>query len=125
MKRTFLFSVLTISFFCAGAQNVLTPELLWKLGRINPIGISKDSENVVFSVSFPNVEANKSSKKTYKIFIKTGETTEIPETTNRQTCSLQGAITHRAPWTTVFRLIRFHSKRGQYEAWYFEKARAS
>ena len=79
MKRTFLLSILTISFFCATAQNVLTPELLWKLGRINPIGISKDSENVVFSVSFPNVEANKSSKKTYKISIKTGEATEIAD----------------------------------------------
>ena len=49
------------------AQNVLTPEQLWKLGRVSGKGISKDGQSVVFSVSTPNAEENKSSSKTYMI----------------------------------------------------------
>jgi hypothetical protein len=34
----------------AMAQNVMSPETLWKLGRVSALGISKDSKNVVYKV---------------------------------------------------------------------------
>jgi dipeptidyl aminopeptidase/acylaminoacyl peptidase len=49
------------------AQNVLTPEQLWKFGRVSGTGISKDGKYVVYSVSTPSVADNKSSRKTYVI----------------------------------------------------------
>src|SRR5882672_7214414 len=49
------------------AQNKMTPELLWKLGRVTALGISKDGKYVVYSVSTPDWQANKSSRKSYII----------------------------------------------------------
>jgi dipeptidyl aminopeptidase/acylaminoacyl peptidase len=48
-------------------KELLTPELLWKLGRVSGMGISKDGQYVLYSVSTPNVEANKSTRNTYRI----------------------------------------------------------
>ena len=64
----------------AQAQNVLSPELLWKLGRITVLGISKDKKNIVYKVSTPSVEENKSTSKTYIIPIIGGNPTEVKET---------------------------------------------
>lgn len=64
----------------ASAQNVMTPELLWKLGRITPLGISKDGKNVVYKVSTPSVEENKSDSKYYTVAISGGTVTEIKDT---------------------------------------------
>lgn len=49
------------------AQNVLTPEQLWKFGRVSGTGISKDGKYVVYSVSTPNVADNKSVRKIYVV----------------------------------------------------------
>ena len=73
MKKLALIPVLICTFFYAIAQDVMTPELLWKLGRVNPVGLSKDGENVIYTVSIPNVETNKSAKKTYLIPVKGGD----------------------------------------------------
>ncbi len=51
------------------AQNILTPEQLWKFGRVSGQGISKDGKYVVYSVSTPSIEENKSSRKTFAITI--------------------------------------------------------
>ena len=61
--------MLTMMGLTASAQNVMTPELLWKLGRIAPLGISKDGKNVVYKVSTPSVEENKSNSKFYTVAI--------------------------------------------------------
>lgn len=75
-----IFSILFFSFFSATAQDVMTPELLWKLGRVSAMGISKDKKWVVYSVSTPNVEANKSSRKTYRIPLSGGTAEMISNT---------------------------------------------
>lgn len=66
--------------FCF-AQNLMSPELLWKLGRLNAIGVSKDKKYIVYSVSTPDVALNKSSAKTYKIPVASG-VAEIIESTD-------------------------------------------
>jgi len=63
----------------AAAQNVMTPELLWKLGRVSALGISKDTKNIIYKVSFPSVEENKSSSKYYSIPVNGGNATEITD----------------------------------------------
>jgi dipeptidyl aminopeptidase/acylaminoacyl peptidase len=79
MRKT-LFLMLTMMSLTTIAQNVMTPELLWKLGRITPLGISKDGKNVVYKVSTPSVEENKSNSKYYTVAISTGSVTEIKDT---------------------------------------------
>ena len=64
----------------AQAQNTLTPELLWKLGRVSPLGISKDGKSVVYKLSIPSVEENKSNSKYYTIPVSGGNATEVAST---------------------------------------------
>ena len=61
------------------AQNVMSPELLWKLGRLSSLGISKDDKNIIYKVSTPSVEENKSSSKYYFIPVNGGTATEISD----------------------------------------------
>ena len=64
----------------ASAQQVMSPELLWELGRITPLGISKDGKNIVYKVATPSVEENKSNTKFYTIPVNGGIPTEIKDT---------------------------------------------
>ncbi|MFD2892047.1 S9 family peptidase [Flavobacterium chuncheonense] len=76
MKKYFLI-VITMIGLSTVAQNTMTPELLWKLGRVSPIGISKDGKSVVYKVSTPSVEENKSNSKYYTLDLKSGNSIEI------------------------------------------------
>jgi dipeptidyl aminopeptidase/acylaminoacyl peptidase len=79
MKKILL-TTLTMMSLSAMAQNVMSPETLWKLGRVSSLGISKDSKNIVYKVTTPSVEENKSNSKFYIIPINGGTPTEIKET---------------------------------------------
>ena len=59
------------------SQTTLTPELLWKIGRVNPVGVSRDKRYVIYSVSMPDVTQNKSVTKTYRIPVDGGTAEEI------------------------------------------------
>jgi dipeptidyl aminopeptidase/acylaminoacyl peptidase len=82
MKYFILTIAIAMGISNAEAQEVLTPELLWKLGRVTPLGISKDNQNVLYKVSIPSVEENKSNTKIYSIPIGGGTSKEITETKN-------------------------------------------
>lgn len=58
--------------FAASGQN-MTPELLWKLGRVSGLGISNDGKYVVYSVSTPNAKENNSSRKFYYLPVNGGD----------------------------------------------------
>lgn len=77
MKKISLFFLAATVTFVANAQNKLTPEKLWQLGRLSAIGISKDKQYVLFSVATPNVDENKSKRKTYKVPVGGGDAIEI------------------------------------------------
>jgi len=79
MKKIFFIIVSTMSI-AASAQQVLSPELLWKLGRVSVLGISKDRKSVVYKVAIPSVEENKSSSKFYTIPVNGGNATEVKDT---------------------------------------------
>ena len=64
----------------ATAQNTMSPELLWKLGRVTALGISKDGKNIVYKVTTPSIEENKSDSKFYTIPINGGFSTEVKDT---------------------------------------------
>ena len=58
----------------------MTPELLWKLGRVNAVGVSKDKQFVVYSVGTPDVSMNKSTRKTYVVPVNGGNAIEVNNT---------------------------------------------
>ncbi len=79
MKKL-LFIPLLLMSLNAMAQNIMTPELLWKLGRVTPLGISKDGKNIVYKVTIPVVQENKLETKLYSLPVNGGDPTEIKQT---------------------------------------------
>lgn len=59
-----IFSVLSMS---SNAQQMMTPEKLWQLGRVTPIGISKDGKSLIYKVGTPNIQENKIVSKYYSV----------------------------------------------------------
>jgi dipeptidyl aminopeptidase/acylaminoacyl peptidase len=67
--------------FAAGmtvqAQDRMTPELLWQLGRVSALGITADGKQVIYRVSTPSVAENKSASILYSIPLQGGVPQEI------------------------------------------------
>lgn len=59
------------------AQSKLTPELLWKIGRVNLEDVSPDGRQAVYSVTRFDMASNKSSKVLYLVQIASGETLRL------------------------------------------------
>lgn len=79
MKKIVFITLIMMSLI-AIAQNTMSPELLWKLGRATALGISKDGKNIVYKVTTPSIEENKSDSKFYTIPINGGFSTEVKDT---------------------------------------------
>ncbi len=67
MRKQLITAVILLVAGACKAQNLLTPELLWQLGRVIGLGISKDGKYIVYSVATPDVNTNKSSHRTYML----------------------------------------------------------
>ena len=71
MKKLLFIAVLGCMHY-AFAQENLTPEKLWQIQRVSALGISKDKQHIIYSVSTPDVAANKNNRKKYKVPISGG-----------------------------------------------------
>ena len=67
MKKIFSGICLIFLFVSVEGQQNLTPETLWKLGRVSAVGITTDKTGVVYTVSTPDVAENKSVRKFYVV----------------------------------------------------------
>jgi len=79
MKTSTLFLCLWITNITF-AQTPLTPEVLWQLGRVSALGITKDGKSVIYAVSTPDVVQNKSARKIYSVPLTGGQAAEITTT---------------------------------------------
>jgi len=78
MKRIFAilcFCVLAIPAMFS--QNRLTPELLWKLGRVSDIQLSPDKKSVLYGITFYNLEANKGNRDLFLVPLAGGNPVNI------------------------------------------------
>jgi len=66
MKK-FLFLLISLNYLNSQAQENLSPEMLWKLGRVSVIGIATYNQYLVDTVNVPIIELNKRNSKTYKL----------------------------------------------------------
>lgn len=92
MKRIILAIVGIVLYTGGSAQDVMTPELLWKLGRVSALGITQDEKSIVYSVSVFDAEKNTASKKQYIIPIEGGVAVEIE---NESTLVANGKLSPR------------------------------
>ncbi|NJN26045.1 MAG: S9 family peptidase [Cyclobacteriaceae bacterium] len=59
------------------AQEMMTPELLWSLGRVSAIGLSKDGQSLVYSVKRYDIDANSATTKEFIVPLEGGTPVEI------------------------------------------------
>ncbi|MBK5212964.1 MAG: S9 family peptidase [Flavobacteriaceae bacterium] len=74
-KITFLLAFLCASFLFA--QKTMTPELLWQVKKVSPMGISNDGKQLFYKVSTPNMEENSFDSKYYAMPVTGGNFAEI------------------------------------------------
>lgn len=79
MKNLFLASLAFLFAFAACAQNTMTPELLWQLGRVSPVGLAKDGEHLVYKVTTPSVADNNFSSVYYSVSLEGGKPVPVDD----------------------------------------------
>ncbi|WP_138477278.1 S9 family peptidase [Dyadobacter bucti] len=80
MKKSLSLAGLLLLSGAIFGQNVLSPEQLWKLGRVSALGLSKSKKEIIYSVSTPDAAENKSNRKTYLLPLAGGAAVEIKST---------------------------------------------
>lgn len=80
MKLPLLTAVIILWCSIASAQEKMTPETLWTLGRVTAVGVSSDEKNVIFKVTTFDIDENSSQAKTYAIPLSGGVAQEIAST---------------------------------------------
>lgn len=78
-KYAILLSLLVIAF-SATAQERVTPELLWKLGRIGDVQVSPDGKWLVYPVTRYDLNANKGNSDLYLISSEGGTPVKLTDT---------------------------------------------
>lgn len=73
-------ALFSISFL--NAQQTLTPELLWQVKRVSPVGISANGENVVYKVTTPKVKENNFDSQLFEIPVSGGKPKAISVTSS-------------------------------------------
>ncbi len=79
IRRHFILPQLLLYFigqFGLWAQ-VMTPEKLWSLKRVQPIGLTSDQKGVIYSLTTYDIEGNTSLRTTYRTSLENGTTSEI------------------------------------------------
>src|SRR5690349_19879293 len=76
MKKTILSIVIALTTFMVNAQ-VITPEFLWKLGRVSDPQLSPNGTEALYNVKNYNLEANSGKSSIWKVNIQTGSTAKV------------------------------------------------
>ncbi len=79
MKNSISIILLVCSTLILSAQNVMTPEKLWELGRVSAMGITKDGNNLVYRAGTPSVSENEITSVTYSIPLSGGTAVVIED----------------------------------------------
>ena len=72
---TFLAIILCISAFAQ--KNTYTPELLWQLGRVSEAVLSPDGTQILFGITYYDIEQNKGNRDLYLISATGGELKQL------------------------------------------------
>jgi Tol biopolymer transport system component len=70
------------------SEGVMTPELLWSFGRLGGAQVSPDGKTVLYTVTYYNIDENKSYRDIYSVPVSGGK----PENLTRSTGNESNAI---------------------------------
>lgn len=79
MKKLLILALSVVVTHSMNAQEIMTPELLLQLGRVSPIGVSKDGKNLIYRVSTPDMAENKLNSNVFSIPLSGGTSTLIED----------------------------------------------
>jgi dipeptidyl aminopeptidase/acylaminoacyl peptidase len=79
MKKFSIFTFLIFAISLSFAQNKLTPELLWKFGRVSDVQVSPDKKQILYGITKYSLEANKGNRDLYVLTVATGAVNKITE----------------------------------------------
>lgn len=82
MRKIHLFIALLGLSSVLFAQKVMTPEQLITLNRVSAVGLTNDTQNVIYNVSKVNIKENNRSKKTYLLPLNSGTPKLIKDYSN-------------------------------------------
>lgn len=71
--------LLSFAFLLMSAQDVMTPEKLLEINKVSGVGLTKDGNNLIYSVSNYTLETNSKSKTTYQMPIAGGNAQTITD----------------------------------------------
>ncbi|MCA1763454.1 MAG: prolyl oligopeptidase family serine peptidase [Cryomorphaceae bacterium] len=77
MRLTITYILLLITPVLSTAQQTMSPEMLWSLGRVSAVGISEDQTGFVYKVTTPDIEENSFTTETFLIDFRTGSSSKI------------------------------------------------
>ena len=77
MKKLHLLVFLILASGFILAQAPLSPETLLSLGRVSPLGLTRDGKSVVYRVSTPDLKADKNVSSIYMLNISGGEPVKL------------------------------------------------
>jgi dipeptidyl aminopeptidase/acylaminoacyl peptidase len=83
MKKVIIAGLISLSFN-SFAQKSMTPEMLWKLGKVSGEALTADQKNVIFGISNYDLVANKSERNLYSIPLIGGYAKQITSTTGSE-----------------------------------------
>lgn len=75
-KLTLFFLVVLFPMVALLAQDRMTPELLWKLGRVSALGVTENND-LIYAVTYPEIAKNSSTRKYYSVSVEGGEPIEL------------------------------------------------
>lgn len=81
MIKRFIFLLLCAGFISnsLSAQSLLTPELMWKMGRVSDPRVSPDGKTVLYGVRTYDLAANKGTSHLYSMKLSSNQTTMIAD----------------------------------------------
>ncbi len=77
MFRIYFIAMLCLIGQSQYSQNVMTPELLWQLGRVSGMGITDDGNDVVYSVSWYDALSNSKTSQLFRIPLEGGNPIKV------------------------------------------------
>lgn len=77
-KKTYIPDIPTLTL------DIMSPEVLWSLGRVSNEVLSPDGEIVLFAVTYYSIEENKSYRELYTVPVSGGETSRITNMTIKE-----------------------------------------
>lgn len=116
MKYLILFLTLSLSGLSLSSQNVLTPELLWKIGRVSDPQVSPNGSQVLFGVTYYDLDANKGNRDLYVMDLIKGKKKNAPSAQVKQITKTESGE-YNARWTADGRIAYLSSESGSSQVW--------